>query len=235
MSHNRSRVKHSNRVNHGNFPKPQRAGDVVNYHVLKCRPVINSTSPQVSNQHLQVLLQIESGQRYWVTINIREQSDKVYFYLDENYTHPVTQKILDAALPEGFTKLQSQPGGIALDYIREQLFDFGQLQLLGPDGTSDLQTSLTTQITNAYRFNDARIFVFGSRFTDGVPFSSYALPEGIHDIHMNQGSKPPHDGSNGIYQDGALLIHYPTENRWSAVFLKFESQTTETDDHGNNI
>ena len=112
MSHNRSRVKHSNRVNHGNFPKPQRAGDVVNYHVLKCRPVINSTSPQVSNQHLQVLLQIESGQRYWVTINIREQSDKVYFYLDENYTHPVTQKILDAALPEGFTKLQSQPGGL---------------------------------------------------------------------------------------------------------------------------
>ena len=239
MSHpHHSRPHHVTRPNHGRFPQPNRAGDKVNYHVLKCRPILNRSSPQTSNQHLQVLLEIESGQRFWMTINIRNQQDRVLYFLDENYQHPITQKIIDAQLPQGFTKLPSQPGGIALDYIRESLFTFSQMVLLegGPDDLfTDLSDMITTQLTNAFRFDDARMFVFGSMFTDGVQYSSYHIAVGIHDIHQNQGSKPPHAGSNGIYQDGGLLIYYPTERRWSAVFLRFESQAIQTNSHGNPI
>jgi uncharacterized protein YukJ len=243
MSHHKHKAskhktQHSNRNNHGKFPKVSRAGDKINYHVLKCRPVINRSSPQVHNQHLQVLLEIESGERYWMTINIRNADDKVSYYLDEDYQHAISQSILNAELPQGFTALDKTPNGISLDYIRQQLFDFNQLVNLNApmeSPTSDLEEMLTTQITNCFRFDDSRMFVFGSRFDGGAKFSSYNLPTGIHDIHMNQGSKGGHASSNGIYQSGALLIFYPTEKRWSAVFMKFESQSTKTDESGNPI
>jgi uncharacterized protein YukJ len=79
------------------------------------------------------------------------------------------------------------------------------------------------------------LFIYGSRFDDGARFSSFDLAIGIHDIHMNQGSKGGHASSNGIYQDGALFAYYPSENRWSAVFLKFASQAEQTDDSGNAV
>jgi len=74
-------------------------------------------------------------------------------------------------------------------------------------------------------------------FTRGyvVEFSFYHMAEGIHDIHMNQGSVGAHAGSNGIYQDGGIIIHFPSHNKWTAIFLKFESQAIQTDERGNSI
>lgn len=228
---------HTLRIDHGHFPQPQRTGSAVDYHVLKCRPVLTRSSPQVQHDHLQVLLEIDSGQRFWMTINIGNPADGVLYSINEHFHHPITDRILAQQLPQGFTKLRSQPGGIALDYIREQLVDFTHLLTppVAKGAHPTLADMLTTQLTNAYRFTDARLFVFGSMFTDGIPYSSYHLATGIHDIHMNQGSAGPHAGSNGIYQDGGLLIYYPTEKRWSATFLTFASQATKTDDHGNPI
>lgn len=234
MSHHR--IKHSNRVNHGRFPKPNRAGDQINYHVLKCRPVINGSSPQIQHDHLQVLVEIESGVRYWMTINIRSGNDKVEITNNSDYKNSITDKILKADLPQGFTPIDKAPNGIALDYIREELTDLKDMDTIDENGNIDdvnIADTLTTELVNVFRIPDARLFIFGSRFDDGERFSSYNLPTGIHDIHMNQGSKPPHDGSNGIYQDGALLSYYPAENRWSAVFLKFKSQSEQTDENGN--
>lgn len=141
-------------------------------------------------------------------------------------------------MPQGFTALDKKPGGLSLDYIREKLVDLNQmdeLQKAGDPEDEGIADMLTTQLINVMRAPDARLFVFGSRFDDGARFSSFDLPIGIHDIHMNQGSKGTHASSNGIYQDGALLAFYPSERRWSAVFLKFASQANETDDAGNAI
>ncbi|MBW4519874.1 MAG: YukJ family protein [Scytolyngbya sp. HA4215-MV1] len=230
------RPLHSNRRNRGQFPKPNRTGDRINYHVLKCRPIINQNSPQIQHDHLQVLLEIDSGTRYWMTINIRSGQDQVLYSIDENYQHPITQRILDANLLQGFTALDKKPGGLSLDYIREQLVDLKQmdeLQKAGDPEDEGIADMLTTQLVNVMRAPDARLFVFGSKFDDGARFSSFDLDIGIHDIHMNQGSKGAHASSNGIYQDGALLAFYPSEHRWSAVFLKFASQAEKTDDAGN--
>jgi hypothetical protein len=33
-----------------------------------------------------------------------------------------------------------------------------------------------------------------------------------------------------VYQDGGLLVHFPDQREWTAVFLKFQSQAWHTDD-----
>jgi uncharacterized protein YukJ len=61
----------------------------------------------------------------------------------------------------------------------------------------------------------AILFAFGSEF-----------PDGIHDIHMNQGNPPGRFASdNGTYTDGALLAYFPSQKRWLAVFIAFQSQS----------
>src|SRR5699024_10448994 len=59
--------------------------------------------------------------------------------------------------------------------------------------------------------------------------------QGVHDIHMNQGNPPgKYFDDNGIYQDGGLLFHFCSRNRWSAVFTAFQSQAFHTDDTTGN-
>jgi uncharacterized protein YukJ len=236
MSRHKHQPQHNNRSNRGNRPEPNRAGDQINYNVLKCRPIINQNSPQIQHDHLQVLLEIDSGTRYWMTINIRSGADQVYYLIDEEFEHAITKRLEEAELQQGFTALEKKPGGLALDYIREELVDLkamDKLKAAGDPNDEGIADMLTTQLVNVMRAPDARLFIFGSRFDNGAQYSSYDLDTGIHDIHMNQGSRGNHAGSNGIFQDGALLASYPSERRWSAVFLKFASQSETTDDRGN--
>jgi hypothetical protein len=41
---------------------------------------------------------------------------------------------------------------------------------------------------------------------------------------------------DGVWQDGGLLFYFPSVARWTAIFLKFQSQSWHTDDvHGHAI
>src|SRR6185369_7218859 len=53
---------------------------------------------------------------------------------------------------------------------------------------------------------------------------------GIHDIHMNQGNSGQFVDDDGVWQDGGLLVYFPSVDRWTAIFLKFQSQSWHTDD-----
>ena len=53
---------------------------------------------------------------------------------------------------------------------------------------------------------------------------------GIHDIHMNQGNVAPFLGDDGVWQDGGLLIHFPSTDQWVTTFLAFQSQAWHTND-----
>ena len=45
------------------------------------------------------------------------------------------------------------------------------------------------------------------------------------------GQQPPaSEGDDGVWQDGALLFHFPAEDRWVGIFLAFQSQAWHTDD-----
>jgi hypothetical protein len=47
---------------------------------------------------------------------------------------------------------------------------------------------------------------------------------------MNQANVGQFVRDDGVYQDGALLLHFPAQQQWVAIFLKFQSQTWHTDD-----
>jgi uncharacterized protein YukJ len=52
---------------------------------------------------------------------------------------------------------------------------------------------------------------------------------------MNQGGNGYDLKNNGTYQDGAILIYYPDEKKWTAVFIKFSDQSDKTDEKGNPV
>src|SRR5207248_469261 len=130
--------------------------------------------------------------------------DQVFYAIDEDYKNPIVQKLETAQLAQGFTPLDKKPGGVALDYIRENLVDLEKMDRLQAAGDPDdegISDMLTTQLINVFRAPDAQLLIFGSRFDDGARFSTFDLAIGIHDIHMNQGSRGSHAGSNGVFQD----------------------------------
>jgi hypothetical protein len=47
---------------------------------------------------------------------------------------------------------------------------------------------------------------------------------------MNQGNVPPFLGDDGVWQDGGLVLQFPSTQQWVAIFLAFQSQAWHTDD-----
>jgi len=144
--------------------------------------------------------------------------------------------VLDA-LPDGFNAVQSSPGGVALDYIRGNLFARNSMRPLpsaapGPD--DDLSDRIDHFVARAISDPAARIFAFGERWgpEPTVPDKVFGFSpgDGIHDIHMNQGNSGSFTRDNGVWQDGGLLLRFPEQDQWVATFLAFQSQVWHTDD-----
>jgi uncharacterized protein YukJ len=157
--------------------------------------------------------------------------------VNEDFSHPITTQL--TALPDGYTPIESRPGGLALDYIRGNIIDRIKMKMIphnlpGPD--NDLNEKLDHYVGRAKRNPKIQIYAFGSKWgpesTKADAVFKFRPGNGIHDIHMNQGSpiSGGHSGDNGIYQDGGLLIHMVPERRWMAIFLAFQSQAWHTND-----
>jgi uncharacterized protein YukJ len=176
----------------------------------------DTASPHVS-------LFIEAGgQRFRAAINVKSITapSEVVYYFAQDFRHPVLQKLV--GLPEGFTKLAHTPASGALDYIRGDLFAFGDVIPLPaylPGIENDLSDIVESLAVRAIEDAQTRIFVFGELF-----------PDGIHNIHMNQGNIRNFQRDDGIWQDGGLIIHSAGPDRWSAVFLAFQSQAINTNE-----
>ena len=175
-----------------------------------------------------------------VAINTQSTTppSQVLFYSNLDFQHPITDLILQKALPMGYTPLPSQPGSIALDFIRGNLFDptaMVPLPATAAGTNNDLNDQLDLTVQQAISDADAVLYAFGQHWIDASGADKY-FPEidpstGIHDIHMNQGN--PKGGfykDNGVYQDGGLIFHFPSRNRWAAIFTAFQSQSFHTDD-----
>lgn len=146
-----------------------------------------------------------------------------------------------AVLAPGFTKVASQPGGLALDYLRGGLFDVSTMTPVPADasvGHNDLKDKLEAAMVAAMAKDGTLIHAFGSRWgpEDGKPdqYFKFVPGNGIHDIHMNQGNSGGYAGDNGTYQDGGLVLVYP-DATCEGFFFAFQSQSFHTDDHGNPI
>lgn len=214
---------------------------LVNYGVLKGRPVQRRLG-RTAGHHYQVQV-VDNTVDYRIAINVsgNDGSQTLHYLVDEDFHHPMLAHLLRLRL--GFTRLPSTPGSLALDYIRQNLFDPMRMKPLsfdvpGPD--NDLNEKIDRLIQRAMAEEEALIYAFGERWGPTVlhkdPIFGFSPGNGIHDIHMNQGNDPRFQGQDGPYQDGGVLINFPSNGQWVSLFLKFQPQTWHTcDDKGHRI
>jgi uncharacterized protein YukJ len=217
---------------------------ITNYSVLAGDPVSGKVVTGTST-HYQITMNAPGGP-FTVAVNIQSvDGSEVLYAIEEGFTPPDIAGLL--ALPMGMTALKSVPGGLALDYVRSQVSGAQMItreqmtllpqinsrgnkeeQMLAQARSSALQNAVITLLNMTIADKDGVIYAFGSSYAD------QGKVDGIHDIHMNQGNPVNnHGGDNGIWQDGALLIHLPSKATWTAVFIAFQTESWTTDSSGN--
>lgn len=90
-----------------------------------------------------------------------------------------------------------------------------------PEERDDIIDYVMPELQSAIERN-ATVYLFGEPYDD---------MKGIHNVHMNQGSVAQFTRYNGVWQDGGIIIHFPDENRFDAIFLAFASQAVHTDEN----
>ncbi|TKB06684.1 DUF2278 family protein [Desulforhopalus sp. IMCC35007] len=206
-----------------------------NYGVLKGK-AIDSMAGHGTSPHYQVQLRANDVD-FRIAINVKSKlsPSELLFLVDDRFQHPILDSL--TRYDEGFTKILSNPGGIALDFIRANLFDHNNMLPLahnipGPD--NDLNEKIGHYIKRAIASSNAMVYAFGQRWgpenDKNDKYFGFLPGNGIHDIHMNQGNVGTFISDDGVWQDGGLLIHYPDQNQWVGVFLAFQSQSWHTDD-----
>jgi uncharacterized protein YukJ len=208
---------------------------IAKYGLLVGRP-LHGVPGRGTNAHYQVHV-VDDTTEYRIAVNVKSQlaPSEVEYLVDDDFRHPLTATLRDRAA--GFYRLGFQPADGGLDYIRGNLFDRTRMRPLpmnlpGPD--DDLNDQLDRVVQAAIAEEDALLYAFGQRWgpEDNARDKIFGfLPgNGIHDIHMNQGNSGQFVNDDGVWQDGGLFVYFPSVDRWTAVFLKFQSQSWHTDD-----
>ena len=222
---------------------------IANYSVLAGRPTAGKVVSGAS-AHYQITMQATGGP-FTVAVNIQSvDGSEVLYAIVEDFTPPDLAAL--TALPMGMTALKSEAGGLALDYVRSTVSAVPMItkaqmtllpelkpktkgvsaeeQMIQMARAKALENAVVTLLNMTIADKDGVIYAFGSAFSDK------GKVDGIHDIHMNQGNpKNNHGGDNGVWQDGALLIHLPAKATWTAVFIAFQTESWTTDSAGDPV
>jgi uncharacterized protein YukJ len=202
------------------------------YGMLKGRVARGIPEHRGSTPHFQVLVHA-AGTPFRVAVDTRSK-DRVaadlLFFCDDDFRHSFLERLV--ALDDGFHPLAPNRESGALDYVRGSLVRREQMRPLPtdlPGRDNDLNEKIGALVDRAKGDAAARLYAFGGRWGPepnrrDAQFG-FAPGKGLHDVHMNQGNPPGrHAHDNGPWQDGALLIHFPRQDRWTALFLAFQSQ-----------
>ncbi|KFY68682.1 hypothetical protein V496_00895 [Pseudogymnoascus sp. VKM F-4515 (FW-2607)] len=203
---------------------------VADYGVWKAKPVsytYQTKKDDPVSPHLSLIFTDGRPGQARAAINIKsgDHSDsRLVYWLSRPFENPIVHKL--EKLDSGFHLLkgtdEQRLGGVALDYIRGNLFQTQTGRLLPhdiPGEDNDILDVLRPLLDQAIS-NEATIYVYGSHFNDG---------KGIHNVHMNQGSPRRWERDNGIYQDGGFILQF--KDHWEAVFIGFASQAVHTKDN----
>ena len=206
---------------------------ITSYSVLRGRPTAGQVVTGAS-RHYQITV-AAGGATFTVAVNIESiDGSEVLYAIVNGFTPPDPSAL--SALSEGITGLGSEPGGLALDFVRQRIagkpmITKAQMTLL-PKAAVDrvralaLENAVVALLNAAVADPSATVYAFGSAFSDN------GVVDGIHDIHMNQGNpKNNHGADNGIWQDGALFLLI--KGVWTAVFIAFQTESWTTDAAGN--
>jgi uncharacterized protein YukJ len=179
---------------------------------------------------------VDDQERWRIAVNVKSQlaPSELQYLIVPQFRHSVTDLL--EPLDAGWHPLPPVPAGMALDYIRGNLLHFADMTPLpfsvpGPD--NDLNERIDHYIQRAMTDDEAWLYAFGAPWgPESVrdKIFGFSPGRGVHDIHMNQGNTGSFVKDDGVWQDGGLLLRFPGQNQWVAVFLKFQSQATHTDD-----
>jgi uncharacterized protein YukJ len=168
-----------------------------------------------------------------INVGTNDSDDLVQYKIVNDFHHPIIEQL--QAAPPGFNDLTAKGELPALDFLRSDILsETGPWRNTDPmdgDESAEPIRSIKRLLQNAYRAK-ADLYLFGRLYDEGG--------SGLHDIHMNQGSKGKkyfNDGSdkdgNLVWQDGAVIVNVGTS--WSAYFAVFTQQVVPTDDLGNPV
>jgi len=206
------------------------------YGVLKGIPT-HFRNSWTSNNHYQV--RIDTGNDFFrIAVNVRSKlkPNDLFYQIIDGFQYPVLEFIKN--LPTGFSPLGKKANDGSLDYIRGNLLNVQNMKVIPEtqDGkNNDLNDHFDFYVQRAIK-EKATIYAFGERWFPAKPNDKYfpdTPDQGIHDIHMNQGNAAPGQFAkdNGVWQDGGMMLHFPENDNWVALFLRFQSQAI----HTNNI
>lgn len=183
--------------------------------------------------HYQIRLS-DGADEYRCAVNVLSKASpsELEYVMVEHFEHEITGRL--APMAPGFHALPSQPGGVALDFIRGNLFRREDVRVLppnlpGPD--NDLNEKIDHYVQRAMGDEDSLLYVFGQRWgpeTQRDKIFGFKPGNGIHDIHQNQGNIAQFVQDDGVWQDGGLLLRFA--DQWVAIFLRFQTQAWHTDD-----
>jgi uncharacterized protein YukJ len=204
-----------------------------NYGVLVARPVERRREAGTDSPHYQLRLATDAGVNYRAAVNVlsQESPSELLYAIVDDLKHPITAAV--AGLASGWHPLPARGG---LDFVRGNLITRAQMRPLAPDVAgpdNDLADLLDLNILHAISRPDAVVYAFGEPWgpeTARDKIFGFKPGNGVHDIHMNQGNSAHFAGDDGVWQDGGLLLHLPSESRWIGIFLAFQSQAWHTDD-----
>ncbi|PON26715.1 hypothetical protein TGAM01_v204216 [Trichoderma gamsii] len=203
------------------------------YGVWKAKPVsytYETARKDPHSPHIHLKFSDGNVNEAVAAINIKSgdhEDSRLVYWVVPALSHPIVRKL--QALGDGFHSLQGgseeQLDNLRLDYIRGNLFQKQTGRLLPhdiPGENNDILDVLKPILTEAIS-HGATIYLYGSHFDNG---------EGIHNVHMNQGSPGHFKKDNGVYQDGGFFLQF--RDHWKGIFLGFASQAVHTDDDTGN-
>src|SRR5262245_80758 len=176
------------------------------------------------------------GVKYRIAINVRSSRGPVAkrlieYCIKDDLNHPTINHA--KALPFGWNPLKTgaQHHDAAIDYIRSNIFratDMKPMTHTEPGPNNDLFEFIEDVLDRAISQNGV-VYAFGERWgpeaTKQDQYFDFLPGNGVHLIHMNQGDS---GGGNSTFQDGALVVDFPTAGKTAGIFFKFQSQVWHT-------
>src|SRR6188768_2975809 len=142
---------------------------IQNYGVLKGSAFASKRATSQS-EHFQILIN-KGNDPHRIAINTKssEQPSQVLYYADDDFNHEICDALSQSNLAVGFTKLESRPGQLALDFIRRNLFTIDQMVPLpsnAPGDNDDLNDKLDFFVQQAIQDSSATVYAFGQHWVD---------------------------------------------------------------------
>ncbi len=207
---------------------------IPNYSAIKGDPQRGEVAFNRAGKNPHYRIYMQDGTQVDVNIESSDGSEILYVIYDR-FVPPNPDLLNELAM--GITPVDRVPGGLALDYVREQVggnfmvqqSDMTLLPIPDQNPQDQLKNVVISMLNQATADPDGLIYAFGSAYSDPTGAA------GVHNIHMNQGNplNAAFSDDNGIWQDGGLFVHLPSNDQWMALFIAFQTQSWRTNDSGD--